>query len=107
MPVEVLPCAVVAHGRSGVGVSAAIWTSRRSTPASKLVESNVPTARTPPVARWQVDPHRRRAEERKRRGSRSDQLHLMQLSRAGCHRIDCNIVAFNATAGSIAWSGCV
>jgi hypothetical protein len=39
--------------------------------------------------------------------ARSCQLQLMQLSDAGCHRIGCNIVTFNATAGSIAWSGCV
>ena len=40
-------------------------------PAFKLVESNVPTLRMPPVDQGQVDPHRRRAqraEERKRRG---------------------------------------
>jgi hypothetical protein len=45
---------------------------------------------------------RSRAEERKRRGSRSDQLYQMQLSGAGYHRIGCNIVAFNATTECIA-----
>jgi hypothetical protein len=50
---------------------------------------------------------RQRAEERKRRGSRSDQLYPMQLSGVRCNRIGCNIVTFNATEESIAWSGCV
>ena len=79
----------------------------RDTPALKLVESNVPTLRMPPVDQGQVDPPSRRApraEERKRRGSPILQLQLMPLSGTGCHRIGYNIVAFNATAGSIAWS---
>ena len=79
-------------------------------PASELVESIVPTLRMSPggsMASRPAPQARQRAEERKRRGSRFDQLHPMQLSGAGCDQIYCNIVAFNATVVSIAWSGCV
>ncbi len=41
MPVEVLARPVVAHSGARVGVTAAIWTSRRSTPASSIVVTKV------------------------------------------------------------------